>query len=64
MKCALSAPKSLCIEGIASAKLKTEIERASEKGALMEEVFNVKLLIRQAKGIRSNQSKGNPNEAN
>lgn len=53
VKCALSAPKTLCIEGIAFAKLKGEIERTLEKGALMEEVFNVKLLIRQAKGSRS-----------
>lgn len=53
VKCALSAPKTLCIEGIASAKLTGEIERALAKGTLMEEVFNVRLLIRQAKGIRS-----------
>jgi exopolyphosphatase/guanosine-5'-triphosphate,3'-diphosphate pyrophosphatase len=58
VKCALSAPKTLCIEGIAFGKLKGEIERALEKGALMQEVFNVKLLIRQAKGIRSNPMKG------
>ena len=64
VKCALSAPKSLCIEGIASAKLKGEIERALQKGTLMEEVFNVKLLIRQAKGSRSNQMKGSQHAAN
>jgi hypothetical protein len=64
VKCALSAPKSLCIEGIAFGKLKGEIDRALEKGALMEEVFNVKLLIRQAKGIRSNQMKGSRYAAN
>ena len=64
VKCALSAPKSLCIEAIASAKLKGEIERALEKGVLMEEVFNVKLSIRQAKGIRSNQMKGSQHAAN
>ena len=64
VKCALSAPKTLCIEGIAFGKLKGEIERALEKGALMEEVFNVKLLIRQAKGIRSNQMKGSQHAAN
>jgi exopolyphosphatase/guanosine-5'-triphosphate,3'-diphosphate pyrophosphatase len=58
VKCALSAPKTLCIEGIASTKLKGEIDRALAKGSLMEEVFNVKLLVRQAKGIRSNQIKG------
>jgi exopolyphosphatase/guanosine-5'-triphosphate,3'-diphosphate pyrophosphatase len=54
VKCALSAPKTLCIEGIASVKLTGEIERALAKGSLMEEVFNVRLLIRQARGIRSN----------
>ena len=64
VKCALSAPKTLCIEGIAFGKLKGEIERALEKGALMQEVFNVKLLIRQAKGIRSNQMKGSRYAAN
>ena len=31
VKCALSAPKTLCIEGIAFGKLKGEIERALEK---------------------------------
>jgi exopolyphosphatase/guanosine-5'-triphosphate,3'-diphosphate pyrophosphatase len=64
VKCALSAPKTLSIEGIASGKLKGEIEHALEKGALMEEVFNVKLLIRQAKGIRSNSIKGRQYAAN
>jgi exopolyphosphatase/guanosine-5'-triphosphate,3'-diphosphate pyrophosphatase len=64
VKCALSAPKSLCIEGIASTKMKREIERALAKGALMEEVFNVKLLIRQAKGIRSRQTRGRRYAAN
>jgi exopolyphosphatase/guanosine-5'-triphosphate,3'-diphosphate pyrophosphatase len=54
VKCALSAPKSLCIEGIATTKLKGEIERAVQKGALLEEVFNVRLLIRQAKQSPSN----------
>ena len=58
VKCALSSPKTLCIEGIASVKLTGEIERALAKGSLMEEVFNVRLLIRQAKGIRSTQIKG------
>ena len=58
VKCALSAPKTLCIDSIASAKLQGEIERAVEKGALMEEVFNVRLLIRQAKGSRSKSLKG------
>jgi len=29
-----------------------------EKGALMQEVFNVRLLIRQAKGSRSKSLKG------
>jgi exopolyphosphatase/guanosine-5'-triphosphate,3'-diphosphate pyrophosphatase len=64
VKCALSEPKTLSIEGIASGKLKGEIEHALEKGALMEEVFNVKLLIRQAKGIRSNSIKGRQYAAN
>ena len=53
VKCALSAPKKLCIEGIAATKLKGEIERALAKGALLEEVFNVRLLVRQAKASRS-----------
>jgi exopolyphosphatase/guanosine-5'-triphosphate,3'-diphosphate pyrophosphatase len=64
VKCALSAPKTLCIEGIASSKLTGEIKRALEKGALMQEVFNVRLLIRQAKGIRSNHIKGRQYAAN
>lgn len=64
VKCALSGPKSLCIEGIARTKVKREIERALSKGALMEEVFNVKLLIRQAKGIRSTRAKGRRYAAN
>ena len=53
VKCALSGPKTLTIEGIASTNLKEEIERALEKGALMQEVFNVKLDIRQAKAVRA-----------
>jgi exopolyphosphatase/guanosine-5'-triphosphate,3'-diphosphate pyrophosphatase len=64
VKCALSAPKTLGIEGIAFGKLKGEIDQALEKGALMEEVFNVKLSISQAKGIRSNPMKGNRYAAN
>jgi hypothetical protein len=44
--------------------MKREIERALAKGALMEEVFNVKLLIRQAKGIRSRQTRGRRYAAN
>jgi exopolyphosphatase/guanosine-5'-triphosphate,3'-diphosphate pyrophosphatase len=64
VKCALSAPKNLCIEGIALAKFKEEIERALAKGALMEEVFNVRLLIRQAKGSRLKQTKGSQHAAN
>ena len=53
VKCALSGPRTLSIEGIASVNLKGEIERAIEKSALMREVFNVKLLIRQAKAVRA-----------
>ena len=53
VKCALSGPKTLCIEGIASVNLKDEMDRAILKGTLMEEVFNLKLLIRQAKTIRA-----------
>jgi exopolyphosphatase / guanosine-5'-triphosphate,3'-diphosphate pyrophosphatase len=53
VKCALSGPKTLSIEGIASTNLKGEIERALEKSGLMQEVFNVKLVIRQAKAVRA-----------
>jgi exopolyphosphatase/guanosine-5'-triphosphate,3'-diphosphate pyrophosphatase len=53
VKCALSGPKTLCIEGIASVNLKDEMERAVAKGTLLQEVFNVKLLIRQAKTSRA-----------
>jgi exopolyphosphatase / guanosine-5'-triphosphate,3'-diphosphate pyrophosphatase len=53
VKCALSGPKTLCIEGIASVNLQDEMERAVAKGTLMQEVFNVKLLIRQAKTSRA-----------
>jgi exopolyphosphatase/guanosine-5'-triphosphate,3'-diphosphate pyrophosphatase len=53
VKCALSGPKTLSIEAIAPSTLKAEIERAIEKSALLHEVFNLKLNIRQAKGIRS-----------
>ena len=64
VKCALSAPKTLYIEAIAAAKLKGEIERAVEKGALMEEVFNVRLLIRQARGSHSKLVNGSQYAAN
>jgi exopolyphosphatase/guanosine-5'-triphosphate,3'-diphosphate pyrophosphatase len=53
VKCALSGPKTLCIEGIGSANIKEEVTRAVDKGALMQEVFNVKLVIRQAKAARA-----------
>jgi exopolyphosphatase/guanosine-5'-triphosphate,3'-diphosphate pyrophosphatase len=55
VKCALSGPKTLCIEAIAATALKGEIERAIEKSTLLQEVFNLKLLIRQAKGTRPQQ---------
>jgi hypothetical protein len=51
VKCALASPETLSIEAIGSSHLKDEIQRAHEKGTLMQEVFNVKLLIRQAKAM-------------
>jgi exopolyphosphatase/guanosine-5'-triphosphate,3'-diphosphate pyrophosphatase len=51
VKCALASPETLSIEGIGSTNLKDELQRAHEKGTLMREVFNVKLVIRQAKAM-------------